>query len=293
MGYIDKRRAKAIKLAFNDHLTTTEIADRLEVSDRTIRRWKAEFLKEGSESFMISKAPKRAPNKTSLAVEQLIVKSKLENPSYGSRRLKWYVLDSHGIRISHVTISRILKKRGIAIRIKPKNSHTRRFERKRPNSLWQMDVFYFRIRGVGKVYLFAIIDDHSRFCMACNLYRDKEAINSLVTLAKAIRKHGKPGQLLTDNGKEVLEASFESYLCKKGVRHAKSRPYTPQSKGKIERFWKTLYGELIAKVMFTSIEHAQKEIDKYVHHYNYKRRHGGIGWTQPAKRYREMIKRRT
>lgn len=136
MGCIDKRRAKAVKLAFNDHLATADMADRLEVSDRTIRRWKSEFLKDGSESFLVSKSPGRIPNKTPMAVEQTAVKAKLENPSYGSRRLRWYLIGNHKVNMSHMTISRILKKHGIAIRIKPKNTHTKRFERRHANSLW-------------------------------------------------------------------------------------------------------------------------------------------------------------
>lgn len=288
---IDKRKARAIKLAFNDHLSVGEIAERLEVSERTVYRWKREHRNCGIESLVRKKpGPKNAYNKTKLNVEDLVVKAKLENPSYGSRRLQWYLVDNYKVKVSHMTINRILKRRGIAIRIKPKNIHTKRFERRHANSLWQMDVFEFRIKGIGRVYIFAIIDDHSRFCVACKLFTDKEAFNSLVTLATAIGKYDKPKQLLTDNGKEVIESVFENYLVKKKIKHIKCKPYTPQTKGKMERFFRILYRELIVKVMFISVEHAQRELDKFIHHYNYERRHGGIGWIQPAKRYK--IKRR-
>lgn len=156
-----------------------------------------------------------------------------------------------------------------------------------------MDAFYFGIRGIGRVYMFAVMDDRSRFCVACKLFKDKEAVNSLVTVASAVGKYGRPGQLLTDNGREVMAGVFEKYLVKRKIRHIKSRPYTPQSKGKIERFWKTVHRELVTKIEFTSIDHAQKETDRYVRCYNYERRHGGIGWIQPVKRYGRMIKRRT
>lgn len=283
---IDERKARAIKFAFNDHLAAKEIARVLEVSERTIYRWKRDYIKLGPSSLITkSKRPGRIPNKTPLEVEELIVKSKLSNPSYGCRRLYWWLKDNCGVEISYRTIQRILKRRGIALRIKPKNTHLKRFERKHANSLWQFDVFEFRIKGIGRVYLFAIIDDYSRYCVACKLFEDKEAINSLITLAGAIRLYGKPKQLLTDNGGEVTEAIFENYLKKKKIKHIKCRPYTPQSKGKVEAFWKIVYKELIAKVWFISIQHAQKEIRKFIKNYNFKRRHGGIGWQPPASRY--------
>lgn len=284
---IDNKKARAIKLAFNDHLSVEVIVDRLGISERTVYRWKRGYLLYGPSSFVVkSRRPKNVSNKTSAVAEELIVKAKLENPSYGSRRLHWYLKDSHNIEISYRTIQRILKRRGIAIRIKPKNTHTKRFEGRHPNSLWQIDAFQFRIRGICKVYIFAIIDDHSRFCVACEIFTDKEAVNSLSTLAAAVGKYGKPKQLLTDNGKEVVESVFENYLDKRKIKHIRCKSYTPQAKGKMERFFGILYRELIVKVTFVSVEHAQQEIDKFIHHYNYERRHGGIGWTQPAKRYR-------
>lgn len=283
---VDSRKARAIKFAFNDHLPIAEIAGRLEVSERTIYRWKRGYLNSGPASLMRkSRRPKVIKNKTSLEVEQLVVEAKLKNPSYGARRLHWYLKDNHNIAISHMTIARILKRRGIAIRIKPKNQHLKRFERKHANSLWQLDVFYFRIAGVGRVYLFAMIDDYSRYCIASKLFRDKEAINSLLTLACAIKKYGKPKQLLTDNGKEVTELMFENYLAKKKIKHSRSRPYSPWSKGKIEAFWKIVHRELITKVEFSSLQHARKELRKFIKSYNFKRRHGGIGWQVPASRY--------
>jgi len=286
MDNIDKRKAKAIKLAFNDHLQAKEIAKILDISERTIYRWKSSYLKDGMASLVKNKrGPKNPRNKTSLEIEELVVKAKLENPSYGARRLCWFLKDDYGVKISYRTIQRILKRRGIAIKIKPKNSHTKRFERKHANSLWQFDVFEFRIKGIGKVYLFAIIDDYSRYCVACELFRDKEAINSLLTIIKAVKRYGKPKQLLTDNGREFTEILFENYLKKKGIKHIRSRPYTPQSKGKIEAFWKILYKELIFKTWFISIQHAQKEIRKFIKNYNLKRRHGGINWQTPASRY--------
>jgi hypothetical protein len=93
----------------------------------------------------------------------LIIDAKLRNPAAGARRLFYILFDETGREESNYrTVHRVLKGNGLLTRIKPRKKLCKRFERKHPDSFWQMDIYEFRIRGRSKVRVSGIIDDHSR-----------------------------------------------------------------------------------------------------------------------------------
>lgn len=274
INYIEKRKP------------TRDICSSLGVSERTLRRWARRYREEGYRGLIPgSKAPKRVHNRLPEEDEILVINAKLRNPAAGARRLSYILLDETGREFNYRTVHRVLRRNGLLTRIKPEKEPCRRFERKHPDSLWQMDIYEFRIRGVGKVRVFGVIDDHSRWVPALRIYKRKTAANAVDALSHALAIDRKPNALYVDNGRQFIAKAFRGFCEKNGIKLIVGRPYNPRARGKIEAFFKIMYRELISQVTFCDLDHAQLELSRFQGKYNKVRRHGGIGWVVPAERY--------
>ena len=198
------------------------------------------------------------------------------------------------LKVSKGTVGRVLEEQGR----KPKKPARRRrnrpvkvrhFERARPNELWQTDITTFMLRGQYRVYLIAFMDDNSRFLVGWGLFRRQTASNVMEVFRAAIEKRGLPKEVLSDNGRQYYtwrgKSQFTVMLTKLGIAHIRSRPYHPQTLGKIESFWRNLWQECLSQMPLSSFEEAESKIGEYVEHYNYKRPHQGIGNMMPSDRY--------
>lgn len=142
------------------------------------------------------------------------------------------------------------------------------------------------------------IDDHSRFCVIAQLVARATARPVCDALLEALSRHGVPSQILTDNGKvftgklanKPATVAFDRICVNNGIRHLLTAPYSPTTTGKIERLHKTMRKELFTGRSFTSIAHAQAELDGWVAHYNLEREHQGIGDVPPVRRFELMEK---
>jgi len=253
------------------------------ISVRTLLRWVKHYREYGVTGLENkSRTPKRQPNKTPTHIEDLVVKTKLEKPYYGCRMIK-HLLE---VPISHATVSKILKKHNLGVKIKPKPQECKRFERKHPDSLWQMDIYEFRIAQIGRVKVFNIEDDHSRYVCASNIFKRKTAANAARTLKIALSNGRIPGAIYVDKGRQFISNVFRKLCDESSIKLIIGRPFNPRARGKIEGFHKILWKELISQVHFRDLKHAQQEIDKFRKYYNNKRPHGGINYEQPVKRYK-------
>jgi transposase InsO family protein len=275
----------------NKRKPTRDICSSLGISERTLRRW-AKRYRDGGYSGLIprARAPKLVHNKLPEEDEILIIDAKLRNPAAGARRLSYALLDESEREFNYRTIHRVLKRNGLHTKIKPKVEPCKRFERKRPDSLWQMDIYEFRIRGIGKVRVFGIIDDHSRWVSVLRIYKRKTAANAIDSLSFALATGRKPKALYVDNGRQFIAKAFRQFCEDNGIKLIVGRPYNPKARGKIEAFFKIMYRELISQVVFSDLDHAQLELNRFQGKYNKVRRHGGIGWVVPAERYFREVK---
>ncbi len=165
----------------------------------------------------------------------------------------------------------------------------RNFERARPNELWQTDIMTFMLKGQYRVYLIGFMDDNSRFLVGWDLFRSQTTKNVQEVFRAAIEKHGLPKEVLSDNGRQYYtwrgKSQFTIMLTKLGIAHIRSRPYHPQTCGKIESFWRNMWQECLSAVPLSSFEEAEQKIGEYIAHYNFKRPHQGIGNLVPADRF--------
>jgi transposase InsO family protein len=203
-------------------------------------------------------------------------------------------LGRRGVRAvpSVATIWRILVRRGFVIpepRKRPKSSW-RRFEAAAPNELWQADATKWTI-GIGQVEILSFLDDHSRLITASRAVMTATTDNTWETFWAAVSAWGLPSGQLSDNGLNFsgrlrgFEVDFEINLRAAGVRPITSKPFHPQTCGKVERFQQTLKKWLRRQPLASTLEALQGQLDTFVDYYNHQRPHRGIGRVTPVERW--------
>ncbi len=240
-----------------------------------------------------SKAAKVVANRSSPELEDRVVRlrKQLTEDGFdaGAQTIHYHLSLSDPAPPSISTIWRILKRRGFVTpqpRKRPRSSYIR-FEASLPNEMWQSDVTFWELKDGTKVEICNFIDDFSRVCTASKVHRVTTAPDVVATLYEAGAAWGLPASLLTDNGCIYTAAyrhgysAMESELFHLGIGYKHSRPYHPQTCGKVERFHQTLKKFLRRNGAFETIEQLQSAIDRFVTYYNEVRPHRAKGRRTP------------
>jgi len=236
-------------------------------------------------------------------VAELIINYRQSYPDHGYKRIQDHLKSRYFVVVPRKKIRELLKYSGLSgdrdssfdkSRVEQSGKGTRRFEASYPRELYQMDITYVYLANQTICYLVVIVDDNSRFCVACELRRDYRGISMIEVLHRAIERYGKPSKLLTDQGSSFYSWSseqtlFSRYLDDMKIEHIVADPHSPQTCGKVERFNQTIQRELLNKSHFVSYEEARQRMESYMHHYNYERPHQGIGGACPASRFQGII----
>ncbi len=237
------------------------------------------------------------------SVAELIIDYRQEHPDHGYKRIEDHLKNRYFVVVPRKKIRQLLKLHGLTVdndssfdgsSLASVNKGTRRFEACYPRELYQMDITYVYLVNQTVCYLVVVLDDHSRFCVSCELRRDYRGISMIEVLHRAIEGYGKPSKLLTDQGSSFYSWSreqtlFARYLDDMKIEHIVADPHSPQTLGKVERFNQTIQRELLNKSHLESYEEARRRIESYMHHYNYERPHQGIGGACPASRFQGVI----
>ena len=144
------------------------------------------------------------------------------------------------------------------------------------------------------------VDDHSRFCVSAFLMVRESSQRVCEGLGLALRTHGVPGQILTDNGKVFtgrfnrppVEVLFDRVCRENGIEHLLTQPRSPTTTGKVERFHKAIRTEFRTDRVFASLAAAQAELDEWVEEYNHRRPHQSLDMATPADRFHQHRARR-
>lgn len=266
------------------------------ITASTIQAWQNAYKTQG-EKGLESKV--RCLEQT-LPVEVIdkIVRLKTENPAMGSPKIADWLARHDFIKVSANAILNLLKRRPetkdlIAEPIEPKNEpeyQPQRFERSKPRQMYQMDITNWHLKGLYNVYIIGCLDDYSRYIVSWGIFRRQTSEHCIDVLRSAIEQFNSiPEEMLTDNGRQFYtwrgKNDFQRFLLKMGIKHIRSRPYHPQTLGKIESFWRNMYQELLSRETITSYEDMQAKMKSYIDHYNFKRPHQGIGGLVPADRF--------
>ena len=276
-------RINAIASWKSGRYSTEEIGKLYGVSERTIRRWKSSYKVGGVESLKPTSTAPKTVTRIPKHLEERILRLKQKYPTWGSRRIK----HQFDLPVSQMTIHRLFRKKGLLIRIKAKPQPYKRFQRKHVDSMWQGDTFQFRIKDVGKVYVTGFSDDCSRHRVKSKVYLDKSAKSAINSLQWALKMGRIPRQIYLDNGKQFVARVFKAEMKTYGIEPIFGKPYHPRGRGKIERYHKTLYRELICTKEFKSLSEFKRELWRFDRWYNTWRKQEILGWKTPDSVYND------
>jgi len=159
----------------------------------------------------------------------------------------------------------------------------RKFEAELPNDIWQSDVMHGPMVTVGerkrKSYLIAFIDDHSRLIPYARFYLSENLASFLDAFEKALLKRGLPRKLYVDNGSAYRSKHLEHITASLGIALIHARPYKPQGKGKIERFFRTVRMQFLSEAGHMSLDELNGTFDLWVRQVYHQRIHSGTGKT--------------
>jgi len=274
-------------------LPAADFAALVGLSKHTLYAWKKKFDAEGPAGLM--DRPRGGPPGSRVAdlTKRSILMLKQSNPDWGCQRISDLLLRGPALPVSAAAVARVLHEAGYELEEVPTRPHpdkVRRFERARPNQLWQTDLFTFVLKRQNRrVYLVAFMDDHSRFIVGYGLHASQSSALVLEVLRAGLTSYGTPEEILTDNGSQYVTwrgtSAFAKELAKHGIRQVVAAPRRPQTLGKIERFWGTLWRECVERAVFVDMGDAQRRIGLFIDHYNFQRPHQGLNGSVPADRY--------
>lgn len=263
------------------------------ISRHTLYAWKKRFAEHGPAGLEDGQRGAKCGSKLDEVTKRAILMLKEAHPDYGCERISALLLRGPALAASAGAVARLLKEEGYVVEDVAKRVNeppVKRFERAKPNQLWQTDLYTFMLKRQNqRVYLVAYMDDHSRFMTSFGLHASQSAALVIEVLRAGIGAYGRPEEVLTDNGSQYYtwrgESAFTKEVKKRGIRQIVAKPKHPQTHGKIERFWKTLWDELIEKAVFRDLGDARRRIGLFIDHYNFQRPHEGIDMLVPADRF--------
>jgi transposase InsO family protein len=225
--------------------------------------------------------------------KRAILMLKEANPGWGCQRISDMLVRGPALPASPAAVARVLREAGYELSEEPTQPHpdkVRHFERAKPNQLWQTDLFTFLLKRQNRrVYLVAFMDDHSRFIVSYGLHASQSAALVLEVLRAGLTSYGAPEEILTDNGTQYVtwrgKSRFTRELEKRGIKQIVASPRHPQTLGKVERFWGTLWRECVERAIFLDMGDAQRRIGLFIDAYNFQRPNQGIDGLVPADRY--------
>lgn len=278
-------------------LRVEEAAHAAGISVRTAYKWLRRFKEEGTAGLMDrSSRPRRCPHATPQPIVDQILEQRRSRQTY--RQI------AGQLPVAPSTIARLLRRAGLhrLAELEPAPPHNR-YEYAQPGQLLHLDIkklARFRLpghrvtddrtvtsRGIGWEYVHLAIDDHSRVAFGC-IEPDERGISACRALIKAVRYYRSLGvrfvRVLTDNGACYKSRRFRRLVRRLGMRHLRTKPYTPRTNGKAERLVQTTLREWAYARSYVNSQQRADAFPAWVHHYNWHRPHASIGYLPPISR---------
>jgi len=241
-------RREFVSLAQQENANIAELCRRFGISRDTGYKWLGRF-ELGGEAALVdrSRRPRTSPQQTTQAMRQQLLELRAEHPAWGPRKLRRRLEDLGVSGLpAHSTIGALLRAEGrIDAPASAQHQAHVRFERPRPNELWQMDFKgHVALSRGGRCHPLTVLDDHARYLLALRACgRENDAVVR-PHLQQVFERYGLPENLLCDNAPPWSGCGGEwtalaIWLVRLGIRVLHGRPYHPQTQGKEERFHRT------------------------------------------------------
>jgi transposase InsO family protein len=290
------REALALRVVV-EKVTLNAAAAAFNVSARTARKWLRRYQQQGRDGlYDHSSRPRRSPRRTQAeAADQVLV----------FRRQRWTgVRIAQATSLSRATVSRILRRHKLS-RIRDLESAVPivRYEHPHPGDLLHLDIKKLariakpghrltgnprdETRGAGWELVHVAIDDHSR--IAFSDFQPNERADSTVAFFRAaVAYYARLGitirRVLTDNAPCYYSRLFADACRQLGIRHLRTRPYTPRTNGKAERFIQTALREWAYARVYQNSDERRDHLQPWIHDYNWHRPHASLGQSPPMSR---------
>jgi putative transposase len=296
VSVMDQRR-EFVRLAMLEGANRRELCNRFGISPDTGYRWLARHLAGDKELADRSRRPRSSPLRCNSDIEARVLAVRDANPAWGARKIA-RCLERKGTSAPAVsTVHQILRRHDRVNAPVHGAQAYQRFEKEAPNLLWQMDFKgWVRLRNETRCHPLTIVDDHSRFAVCLSACANEQGGTVQGQLEFTFRHYGLPDAVFVDNGGPWGDASgtpwtrLGVWLLKLGVDVVHSRPFHPQSRGKNERFHRTLKAEVFAFQPFRDLGQVQRVFDRWRTVYNFDRPHEALDLEVPASRYRPSIR---
>ena len=239
-----------------------------------------------------SRRPQRSPRRIAGALEERILE--LRQPDgWGARKIA-HLLWEEGVRISVATVHRTLLRHGRVHRLDQHAPALSRFERSEPNDLLQADFKGPMGQAGARDEPLSVLDDHSRYGLGLFAMRDHSAERTQACFIAVFEENGKPRQMLLDHGTPWWNnrngwglSRLAVFLMEQDIELIFGRVAHPQTRGKVERFHRTLSRSMIGQGLPERWEQWQGRYDGFLERYNQVRPHEALGMRRPAERYRK------
>jgi transposase InsO family protein len=272
------------------------------VSPRTVYKWLSRFDVEGLAGLGDrSSRPRRSPASVPRSWQELILTLR--------RSRMTGALIAKRLGLPRSTVARVLKRHGLErLKLLDPPVPVLRYEKQRPGELIHLDVKKLgRFKGVGHrftghhagmhrsykagwEFVHVCIDDYSRLAYV-EILEDEKGPTTVGFLKRALAwlaGHGvKVQRVMTDNGTNYRSNVFKNALVRLGLGHSRTKPYTPRTNGKAERFIQTLLREWAYARPYPSSARRRVVLAPWLRKYNERRPHGGIGGAPPITRLKE------
>jgi transposase InsO family protein len=287
------QRAEFVRLASLDGANRRELCRRFGIHPDTGYKWLRRWAAGETELSDHSRRPHHSPNQTDAELESKVLALRDAHPAWGARKLAACLKRADIAPPSASTVHAILRRNDRVIETSGQGAPLTRFEKDAPNQLWQMDFKgWVKLTNGTRCHPLTVVDDHSRYLVSLTACANQTETVVRGHLETAFLHHGLPEAMFVDNGSPwgggpaERWTHFGVWLLKLGVRVLHSRPYHPQSRGKNERFHRTLNKEVLSLACFRGLNEAQRAFDTWLPVYNGERPHEALGMAVPADRYR-------
>jgi putative transposase len=220
----------------------------------------------------------------------------LQFPFYGAAKMTEVLRLDHGETVNHKRVERLYGIMGLRS-IAPGPHTSRPGERKhvhpyllkgltinRPNQVWAVDITYIPMAG-GHLYLVAFIDLYSRLVVGWGVSNSMEAAWVVEVFGEAVRRHGKPDIVNSDQGAQFTSEEWVQCLCRHNIRISMDGKGRAKDNIFVERLWRTVKYEQVYPNPPEDGLDLYKGLKEFFHWYNTQRRHEGIGYQRPIDRY--------
>lgn len=290
---VSQMREEFVKRVLAQEASKSALCREYGISRPTGDKWIARY-QAGEALEDRRRTPMHSPGKTAGEMESLIVQYRRAHPAIGAKKIH-RILENQGQQglPSVSTINRILERnhlitRAASLAAKPQQ----RFEKSRPNEMWQADYKgHFALGDGQRCHPLNIIDDYSRFSLCCQAQHTESFEEIQPVMIRLFREYGLPFSFLCDNGnpwgtsQSPGFSKFEVWLMELGILTLHGRPRHPQTQGKGESFNRSMKKELLSHTEIADFTDAQRQFDGYREFYNMERPHHALNLDTPSQWY--------